>query len=435
MKNHIALFTLFILLFAYSCLEKSVYASDFVNSIGMEFINISSGTFFMGSCKEDKNLKYQYNKILKAHQLKNKKREFLGLPPQDTPVKPNFSTSCPSGTAIDKHAEKYEIPQHKVRISYSFQIGKYEVTLGQFKKYIIEENTGDFTTEGFMECNNNGNRFPVTCISWNDAQGFINWLNKKENSSNYSYRLPTEAEWEYVARAGTTTIYSWGDDFTLNDKYASTGTIQAVGKKLPNPWGLFDMYGNVWEFVLDWMDDNYYASSPTTDPKVLNRVSIDCRVMRGGSWNSAKDLRSAERSWISPNQRSDFLGFRIVRVKKSFLYNEHQPQKRVKTLTKKDNFDSLIQSGRPCLVVFYRSDYCPPCVRMDYTIETLPKEYYNKISIIRVNVAGFPKIAKKFNVIPDIVPYSFLFKNGIVIKKTPGSVSKDNLIRWINRSL
>jgi len=286
--------------FAAALFSEAVQAADYTNSIGMKFKNIPAGSFYMGSCK-----------LSDADKEANKKRKFMGMAPK--------SAACPSGGETDNNAEDDETPQHKVRISKGFQIGVYEVTLGQFKQFIASAGRDDLLTDKFMTNNSRGDNAAVTYVSWNDAQAFIRWLNQKEGGS--AYRLPTEAEWEYAARAGTTTRYSWGNSESQAGDYAWYGKnaydvggkyAHGVGIKMSNPWGLYDMHGNVWEWVQDWYDENYYRNSPMNDPKGPD--SGRGRVTRGGGWiNDARNLRSAFRGFISPGVRSSRLGFRLVR--------------------------------------------------------------------------------------------------------------------------
>ena len=170
-------------------------AADYTNSIGMEFNDIPAGRFYMGSCK-----------FIALDKGANKKRKFMSdLWGQSEP--------CPSGAGYydegDSAADDDETPQHEVHIRREFRMGVHEVTLGQFKQYIVEAGRDDLLSDDFINYNDNGDDYAVTWVSWDDAQGFIGWLNKKEGTR--AYRLPSEAEWEYAARAGTTTKYSWGD--------------------------------------------------------------------------------------------------------------------------------------------------------------------------------------------------------------------------------
>jgi formylglycine-generating enzyme required for sulfatase activity len=157
-----------------------------------------------------------------------------------------------------------------------------------------------------------GRSNPVENVSWDDIQVFIKRLNQKEGTNKY--RLPTEAEWEYAARAGTTSAYSFGDDADSLGRYAwydgnSGDKTHPVGQKQPNPWGLHDMHGNIKEWVQDWYDQDYYAKSPARDPRGPSGGLF--RVLRGGGWiDDAEDLRSAYRDSIFPNIRH--YGFRLA---------------------------------------------------------------------------------------------------------------------------
>lgn len=215
------------------------HAASYTNSIGMKFTNIPAGSFYMGSCKLSAAAK---------------------------------AAACPSGTSAHSDASDDETPQHKVHISKAFQMGVYEVTLGQFKQF-IDAGREDLLRDVFMEDNSQGDSAAVTTVTWNDAQAFIHWLNKKEGGSRY--RLPTEAEWEYAARAGTTTRYSWENSksqagnyawYDKNSKDVGVQYARAVGTKKPNPWGLYDMHSNVWEWVQDWYGENSYRNNATNDP-------------------------------------------------------------------------------------------------------------------------------------------------------------------------
>jgi len=281
----------------------------YTNSIGMKFKKINAGSFFMGSCKT----------IGKTDKEKaaDKKRQFMGLPA--TPAK---KITCPAGTGVDSDAGNHETPQHKVRIPYSFQVGIYEVTLGQYKKFITATNKVNLLTDNFMKYNSHGDSAAVSYVSWNDTQHFIAWLNKKENSTKggATYRLLSEAEWEYAARAGTKTRYSWGNSKNKAGNYAwfdgnafDRGQKYAhkVGSKGANPWGLYDMHGNVWEWTQDCWNNNY-SGAPTQGEAWL-RGDCSLRMLRGGSWiNSSRNLRAATRYFNRLGYGSN--GFRLART-------------------------------------------------------------------------------------------------------------------------
>ena len=201
-----------------------------------------------------------------------------------------------------------EHPQHQVTLSRGFYLGKYEVTQAQW-----EGVTG--SNPSFLI----GPNHPVEKVSWEDVQAFVHTLNTAAGAS--LYRLPTEAEWEYAARAGTETLWSFGDDesqFEDHGWWAGNTNREAtkdVGMKLANPWGLYDMYGNVWEWAQDWYGSDYYASSPSTDPP--GPASGTRRVTRGGSYSNSDRLfmRSAFRTQHRPpTQRNVTTGFRLLRM-------------------------------------------------------------------------------------------------------------------------
>lgn len=190
--------------------------------------------------------------------------------------------------------------QHEVTISQPFYIGKYEVTQAQWQS-VMGSNPSSFD-----EC---GGNCPVENVSWDDAQGFISRLNSR--GGDYIYRLPTESEWEYAARAGTTGDYAGNLDSMAWYTSNSDGRTHPSGTKQPNAWGLYDMHGNVWEWVQDWY--GAYPSGEVTDPQ--GPTSGSGRVIRGGGWiDSAAYCRSAYRNRGSPGYRSYYLGFRLVRT-------------------------------------------------------------------------------------------------------------------------
>ena len=204
-----------------------------------------------------------------------------------------------------------EKPVHAVRISRAFWMGKYEVTQGEYE-----------AITGKAPSRLKGARNPVETVSWHDAVGFCRALTQRELAASrlpvgYEYRLPTETEWEYACRAGTTGDYAGNvDDMAWYDDTPDTKIVlrrgakaHEVGTKKANPWGLYDMHGNVWEWSLDWYDESYYGRSPGTDP--VNGQAASGRVVRGGGWNSSSwFVRSAYRGWFGPGDSGDDLGFR-----------------------------------------------------------------------------------------------------------------------------
>jgi formylglycine-generating enzyme required for sulfatase activity len=199
--------------------------------------------------------------------------------------------------------ETDERPAHKVNISKPFFIGAYEVTQEQWKN-IMGNNPSTWKENP---------RWPVGNVSWNDAKAFCKKLSAIEG---ISYRLPTEAEWEYACRAGSATLYFWGCEF--DSTYAWTlynpgRSPQEVGTRKPNTWGLYDMAGNVWE----WCEDRYNGSYPAieqTDPR--GPATGTLRVVRGGGKDSRKkNLNSCYRGNAGPNFLSPYIGFRVCRDK------------------------------------------------------------------------------------------------------------------------
>ena len=197
--------------------------------------------------------------------------------------------------------------QHRVRITKQFHLGKYQVTQEQWEA-IMGNNPSNFK----------GPRNPVEKVSWNDCQQFLAKLNEKFKVQAGRFQLPTEAQWEYACRAGSTTRYRFGDDKSELDEYAwyslnSDRTTHPVGEKKRNAWGLYDMHGNLWEWCQDWYDDEYYANSAIDDP--TGPAIGTGRVGRGGSWSFPADgCRSAFRFIFSPELRHDALGFRVSLV-------------------------------------------------------------------------------------------------------------------------
>jgi len=222
----------------------------------------------------------------------------------------------PAGTfrmgspASEKDRRDNEGPVHEVQITKGFWLGKYEVTQEQWQG-VMGSNPSGF---------NGNSRLPVEQVSWNDIQGFIGKLRGP------GYRLPTEAEWEYACRAGTTTPFNTGNCLSTsqanyNGNYPYSGCSKGeyrqkttpVGSFAANAWGLHDMHGNVWEWCSDWYGENYYASSPGVDPR--GPSSGTARVLRGGSWDYyARYCRSAFRIRGTPDSRFSLIGFRLTRT-------------------------------------------------------------------------------------------------------------------------
>jgi len=256
-----------------------------------------------------------------------------------------------------------EAPVHKVRITRDYYLGKTEVTVGQFRRFLkasayVPESERDgtggygYNREYDPSTTKRGDAFegrntkyswknpgfeqtdehPVVNVTWGDAMAMSQWLSAKEG---VRYRLPTEAEWEYACRAGARTRYASGDKpesllatanifdadsarnwpkwdayaLQAHDGYTFTAPVASFA---PNAFGLHDMHGNAWEWVADWHGDDYYALSPVDDPQ--GPATGDVRVRRGGSWHTwAFYARAAFRNWNSPETRYTLLGFRLLR--------------------------------------------------------------------------------------------------------------------------
>ena len=275
------------------------------NSLGMKLVRIPAGEFQMGSGESAVDLAKAYD---------------------------------PEGKSIQPEYFANEQPQHRVRITRPFYLGQNPVTLGEFLTFHKAANyqmeaerdggKGDFgklengqlgysasfrpwAPGGKMPTEND----PVVWVSWNDAMAFCEWLGKKEGKE---YRLPTEAQWEYACRAGSTTRYYFGDRVSELTDYAWYSPVRTddnwgthpVGGRKPNTWGLYDMCGNAWQWCADWYGKDYYANPPADDPKGPDSGTE--RVMRGGGWSGdARHCRSANRFAVVPSGRHSNIGFRI----------------------------------------------------------------------------------------------------------------------------
>ncbi|MFZ4083771.1 MAG: formylglycine-generating enzyme family protein, partial [Pirellula sp.] len=277
--------------------EGLVLPAEQTNSIGMKFRLIQPGTFMMGNERSVEELIEQFP------EMKNWNREWI--------------------TRSD--------PSHSVRMSKGYYLGKYAVTVGDFKRFVDKvgyktegERDGkgaygwtgkEWKQDAKITWRNPGftqtDQDPVVCVSWNDAESYCQWLSELEGKS---YRLPTESEWEYACRAGSRTAYCFGDGEARLSEYAwyygnSGNKTHPVGQKAPNAWGLYDMHGNVWECCSDWYGD--YLGGTLTDPTGASTGSY--RVFRGGCWdNGAAYCRSACRLRFDPSIRRSALGFRLA---------------------------------------------------------------------------------------------------------------------------
>jgi formylglycine-generating enzyme required for sulfatase activity len=248
---------------------------EITNSIGMKLVLIPPGEFMMGSPKE------LIEEELKRADIAQRYKELL-----------------PS-----------EGPQHRVRITRPFYLGKYEVTQEEWEAVM---------GKGSNPSQVNGPKNPVETVSWENCQIFLKKLSEKSGRAEGSYHLPTEAQWEYACRAGSTGAWCFGDneielgDYAWCEKNSGQG-VHSVGGKKANTWGLCDMYGNVWEWCADWYDKDYYSKSSRNDP--VGSQGGSCRVIRGGTWRGpADECRSASRKGEVPGTTHDLIGFRVSLV-------------------------------------------------------------------------------------------------------------------------
>ncbi|HOE11695.1 MAG TPA: formylglycine-generating enzyme family protein [bacterium] len=194
--------------------------------------------------------------------------------------------------------DQHEKPAHRVRISNGFWIGKTEITNKQWQEEM-----------GAPPSPRKEDNMPVVNVSWIDCQEFVDRMSRRGVGT---FRLPTEAEWEYACRAGTDSDFSFGDSLTGDQANFESSQPVEVGQYPPNAWGLCDMHGNVMEWCWDWYDPEYYGRSPTIDPQGPANGAL--RVARGGAWNSkGGECRSAYRAAYPPDTRADNLGLRLCR--------------------------------------------------------------------------------------------------------------------------
>lgn len=196
-----------------------------------------------------------------------------------------------------------------ITLTHDYWLGKYEVTQGEYEA-VMGKNPSHFQGDP--------NR-PVEKVRCTEAQDYCSTVTKRETQAGrlppgYAYRLPTEAEWEYGCRAGTTNLFSFGDAVTEAEQYAWTlenaeATSHPVGLKRPNPWGLYDIHGNVWEWCSDWFEP--YPAAALKDP--TGPAESQYKVFRGGGWNQSIEFaRSRNRFMMSPTNGIHFVGFRVA---------------------------------------------------------------------------------------------------------------------------
>jgi len=217
-----------------------------------------------------------------------------------------------------------ETPQHWVGIEQPLAMGRYPVTVGQWRQFVRAtgwqpQGEVNWQAPGFRQTDEH----PVVGVTWHDAQLYVQWLS---GQTGQPYRLPSEAEWEYACRAGTKTAFSFGDEISTrlanyDGNYTYNGSPKGeyrqgtsrAGELPPNPWGLFDMHGNVWEWVQDVVHDNY-VGAPATGAAWEEGGDQSRRILRGGSWlYNPRYLRSALRNGFSATLSNDIVGFRVVR--------------------------------------------------------------------------------------------------------------------------
>ena len=251
------------------------------NSIGMKLVLIPPGEFDMGLTQEE------------IDQLKEDARQHK--------VSQRYINRLES-----------EGPRHRVRITRPFYLGMYEVTQAEYQ-YVMGTDPGDQRARGGIG--------PAGNLSWNDAVEFCRRLSElpQEKAAGNVYQLPTEAQWEYACRAGTTTRFCFGDDERHLGLHAwargnSGRTAHPVGQKMPNTWAMYDIHGNVWEWCADWHDGDYYRQSPRDDPR--GPASAGQRVLRGGSWGDSwwGSFRCAHRASAGPGDRGRNRGVRVART-------------------------------------------------------------------------------------------------------------------------
>ena len=269
-----------LLLFIHLSAVVSAQSNEVVNSIGMRFVEIQPGKMFVGKYQPTVSRGWGYDE--------KRKSDFPQFLPES-----DF-------TLAYQLAEKAALPGFEVSIDQPYYIGKFEVTQGDWKK-VMKDNPSYF--QG-VRIEGNSDLFPVESISYKDVQSFIRQLNKLDKE--YTYRLPTEFEWEYAARAGAQDDISWSDINKV--AVIASKTPKPVGSKAPNAWGLYDMLGNVWEWVADYYNEKLFAD-PVPPKKAKEHVLKGAQFY--GDVKNATYMTHAG----GPGSKYD-VGFRLVMVKK-----------------------------------------------------------------------------------------------------------------------
>jgi formylglycine-generating enzyme required for sulfatase activity len=231
------------------------------------------------------------------------------VPPSAPSAIPAAARVAPLTNMVPIQAGSFARFQQTITISRDFWLGKYEVTQAEYGA-LMGGNPSQFTSQS---------NAPVEKVTWNEAMAFCAALTRRERQAGrlpagYEYRLPSEAEWEFACRAGTTNLFSFGDQSAAAEDYAwtwenSESVTHPVGLKRPNPWGLYDMHGNVWEWCLDWFAD--YPAADLTDP--LGPPVGKVKVFRGGGWNNEVQFaRAGNRFMMAPDRGIKFVGFRVA---------------------------------------------------------------------------------------------------------------------------
>ena len=280
---------------------EKIQNKKIMKPLGLKFKSLDNFPFSEETAKEVQNTlaKLLNRKVEETIDLGNDiKLEMILIPSG------RFLMGVPKSDKLSPIHIRQSQPQHAVTLTKPFYIGKYEVTQEQWEA-VMGDNPSVLK----------GGKLPVTNVSWDDCQKFIKNLNAKTNGG---YRLPTEAEWEYACRAGTTTTYSFGDKITPEDAnaYSKIKYLEAVGGYKPNAFGLFDMHGNVWELCEDW--NNGYKGVAEIDPFGKEEGQIDSHALRGGSWGEPGQpwfLSSYGHHRIRSPESFYYVGFRLIKTK------------------------------------------------------------------------------------------------------------------------